>query len=440
MGDERRWAARYQFLEQVWRGQDRIVCDRELEAALHAGPEGAVGELLGGLLPAEGGDARAWVALYNDRRAVSFARARSGTVFASLDDGPELAADEPWKVALVDLGESVELDGLETFVEILAERAEDDPSRTIVLSVRCGTGEDDEDETYEALADLVAEQFGDGRIYGLTRPKVAAFFDFGPVLEDEGGDDEGGGAEGGVEFDNSLGSEEPRFELFVAVIGEARPSEGALYVELPGAERSASAPPPTALARAESEELAALRVQLSEAQRRGDLQAIERQELLEELERSQDRVANLEEELDAQGSSIAAQASQRLDTVLASEQSLRWQLDQARSELEASRARPVDELEAELATLQAKLERAEQLRAFEITRREALERTLTEQTVEEGAASGAEGDDDDPSPSQARAWLGARGRLESLLRKLERGSRVSALELHRELQALKKLL
>ena len=44
MGDERRWAARYQFLDQLWRGRDRIVCDREIEAALHAGLEGPLAD------------------------------------------------------------------------------------------------------------------------------------------------------------------------------------------------------------------------------------------------------------------------------------------------------------------------------------------------------------------------------------------------------------
>lgn len=435
MGDQR-WAARYQFLEQLWRGRDRIVCDRELEAALHAGLEGPLAELLEALIPADGGDARAWVALHNQRRAASFARARSGTVFAGLDDGPELAADEPWKIAFVDLGERVELDGLETFMEILAERVEDDPERTVVVSVAQGAG--DEDATYEALADLVAEQFGDARIFGLTRPKVAAFFDFGPVLEAE---DAGEGPDpdaGGIEFDNSLGSEDPAFELFVAVIGGAMPADGALYVELPSAERSASASPASGHSRAESEELAALRAQLAEAQRRGDLQAIERQELLEQLEHSQDRVSALEEELDAQGGSLAARTGERLDAVLAREQSLRWELDQARSELEAARARPVDEIEADLASARAKLEQVERLRTLEAARTESLEQALGQRS-EDGDDEG-QTREDDPSLAQARAWLGARGQLEALLRKLERGSQVSALELHRELRSLRRLL
>ena len=58
MGDERRWAARYQFLEELWRERDRIVFDPELEHALHAGSEGSPAELLGRLLPDAEPDAR----------------------------------------------------------------------------------------------------------------------------------------------------------------------------------------------------------------------------------------------------------------------------------------------------------------------------------------------------------------------------------------------
>jgi hypothetical protein len=49
-------------------------------------------------------------------------------------------------------------------------------------------------------------------------------------------------------------------------------------------------------------------------------------------------------------------------------------------------------------------------------------------------------DDSPPTPAQAREWMKARAKLDHLLRKLERGGELSALQLHRELSALRRLL
>ncbi len=72
MGDERRWAARYQFLEELWRERDRIVFDPELEQVLVAGSAGWADELVGRLLPDAEPDARVWMPLGNERRAGRF--------------------------------------------------------------------------------------------------------------------------------------------------------------------------------------------------------------------------------------------------------------------------------------------------------------------------------------------------------------------------------
>lgn len=428
MGDERRWAARYQFLEQLWRGRDRILCDRDLEGALHAGVEGPLADLLEDLLPADGGDARAWVALHNERRAASFARARSGTVFASVEDGPEFAADEDWQLALINLGDQGVSEAMEPFLEVLGERAEDDARRSVVLCLDVG---EDEDASYERLADLVADFFGDGRIYGLARTQVAAIFDFGTVLESDEQPEPPP-----PEFDNSLGSEAPNFELFVAVVGAELPSEGTLYVELPSSEELAQLG--SEATRTELEELAALRAQVGELQRRADGEAIERQDLLEQLEASEQQVAKLEEALELDGErQQRVEAAARLDQLLASEQALRWELDRARGELESLRSRPVHELEAEVASLRAQLERSEAALEHELDHSERVESELSEQQAQEVLVVE---DDDAPTASQMRAWLAVRGRLEQLLRKLERGSQVSALELYRELDRLRRLL
>ena len=473
MGDQRRWAARYQFLDGLWRGRDRIVCDPELEAALHAGLEGPLAELVDGLVP---GDAtrdrtkeRAWVALHHDRRAASFARAHSGTVFVSLGEAGEIASDEPWQIALVHLGgpsgraaTRAELVGsLESFLEVLGERLEDDAERSVVLSLPCGP---DEDASYELLAELVEELFGDGRIYGLAQPSMAAFFDFGPVLEPDDADGSDSSDGGDIEVDNTLGSDSPRFEAFVAIVGAGVPGEGVTFVELPGPAGASVASSSRAGAEpvAGDDELAAVRVQLGEAQRRGDLQAIERQSLLEQLEQAEDRIASLEEQLDAaaeraSGSTGAAQArpepldaGPRVDALLARERTLRWELDRARGEIERLEARPVEELEAEVAALRAELDQARVDLGAAEARIEALEdgELAAEEDIEPDELDALaelawlldEAAADEPTPAQTREWERARSTLDHLLRKLERGASLSALELHRQLVALKRLL
>jgi hypothetical protein len=481
MGDERRWAARYQFLEELWRGRDRIVCDRELEAALHASPagrgEGPLAELLAALVPGEEPGERAWVALHNDRRAASFARERSGTVFVSIQEAAELASDERWQVALVHLhGTSrSELADMESFLEVLGERLEDDPERSVVLSLPCTA---DEDASYELLAELVEELFGDGRIYGLTHPSMVAFYDFGPVLEPDRESDDAAG-EADIEVDNVLGSEHPRFEAFIAVVGASIPGEGVTFIELPGRTSELEAAAAGRPATTGDDELAALRsqfgVQLAEAQRRGDLQAIERQSLLEKLEQAEDRIASLEDQLaeatasrepthPSTGVGVAessASTGPRVDELLAREQTLRWEIERLRGEVERLEARPVEELEAEAASLRAELDRAQielELAAAQLSHYaeagdeaededdegdiEDDEDELDEQALAELArlAESLERDAEQPSVARAREWRRARSRLEHLLRKLERGGRLSALELHRELVQLKNLL
>jgi hypothetical protein len=464
MGDERRWAARYQFLEQLWRGRDRIICDREVEAALHAGVDGPLADLLAQLLPGDGGDARAWVALHNDRRAASFARSRSGTVFVGMDEAGEIASDEDWQVALINLDEGGASEQLEALLEIVGERSEDRQDVSVVLTLACG---EDEDQSYEQLAGLVEELFGDARIYGLTRPTMAAFYDFGSILEPgleapaegEGEDGEPRGeaeseppesAPAGIEVDNTLGSDAPQFDAFVAVIGASLPGEGVTFVELPafmggrheptGGGRRANA---SAASSGEAEELAALRLQLAEAQRRGDLHAIERQSLLERLEQAEDRIASLDEELESRQDGGGASSSDhgtsegpRIDELLTREQSLRWELDRVQGELEHLRVRPVDELEAELASMQAQLEQAEA--ALAEVEADADAHPGADDELIEAAAQAL--DESPPSPAQAREWMKARTKLDHLLRKLERGGELSALQLHRELSALRRLL
>src|SRR5690606_33435884 len=335
--------------------------------------------------------------------------------------------------------------GVETLLEVLGERLEDDPERSVVLSLPCTS---DEDACYELLAELVEELFGDGRIYGLNRPAMAAFYDFGPVLEPE--DQAGQTGEADIEVDNSLGSESPRFEVFIAVVGARIPGEGVTFIELPGPSAEPSAAELGRAAPATDDELASLRAQLAEAKRRGDLHAIERQSLLEKLEQAEDRIANLEDQLaeapERPEPGESPTTGPRLDELLAREQTLRWELERMRGELERLEARPVEELEAELASLRAELEHAQS--DLELSAEASLaeadgadEDELDDETLAELAQMLVDAEQtDEPTPAQLREWRRARARLEHLLRKLERGGRLSALELHRELVQLKSSL
>jgi hypothetical protein len=463
MGDERRWAARYQFLEELWRERDRIVFDPEIEQALFHGSSGGSSgsdELLGRLLPDAEPDARVWVALANDRRAAAFARARSGTVFVGLDAAAEIATDEAWQVALIQLppggGEPPGTELL-ALLDVLGDKCTDDPERTVVIAVACEPAESE--QVYERLAELVEEQFGDARIYGFARPTMVAAYDFGRLFDsaDEG---EGGGEDVAIEVDTTLGSD-PRFELYLAVIGDRVPADGLTFIELPSEDNS---PIPNGEPR---NPIGAIKAQLAEAQRRGDLQAIERLALLEKLEQAEDRAAGLGDELerlrdptsprDRPHADVAHERDDapRLDAVLAREQTLRWELERVRGELDNLRARPVETLEAEAASLRARLADADteldQLRA----ELEARDAALAEEELDEGIGEELDDDDEPDEPSadlafevmvkpessaRTRERQRLRGRLDRLLVRLERGADLSALELHRELAALRRSL
>lgn len=459
MGDERRWAARYQFLEELWRERDRIVFDPELEQALSSGSTGSPDELLGRLLPDAEPDARVWMSLANDRRAAAFARARSGTVFVGLDAAAEIATDEAWRVALIQLPRFEGRESLGTellaLLDVLGDKCSDDPDRTVVIAVACepATAE----QVYERLAELVEEQFGDARIYGLARPAMAAAYDFGRLFESADEDDD---ADVAIEVDTTLGSD-PRFELYLAVIGDRIPGDGLTFIELPADEAGpvGNGEPRDALG--------GIKAQLAEAQRVGDLQAIERLALLEKLEQAEDRAAGLDDELERlrdpdspRGEATGEpEDGPRLDAVLAREQTLRWELERVRGELDNLRARPVEELEAEAASLRARLADADaeidRLRAEAEAREAAIAEEL-EELDDEDDLDDDESDEADESdtrddlafevvvqgeaPARTRERQRLRGRVDRLLVRLERGAELSALELHRELAALRRTL
>jgi hypothetical protein len=495
--------ARYQFLEELWRGQDRILFDPDLEEALRVGGPGlghqshpALTALSDALIPRAVGEDNVWVALANPRRAAEYARLRGGTTFIGLDEAAGVGSDEDWQVALVDLegmlaleGETAQLEArLAALIEVLAEGAA--AGRTVIVSA---PSEVDGGLDYESFTGLIAEQLPMARVYGIGAAEAALVFDFGelegtgddlelvedyeegdlmPVGYDEDrevaeyeadldaaeeewtdhgiteaeaeadGEVDEDDEEVPVDYDNTLGEEEPEVRGWVAVCARRSLGEGMTVIELPAAPSPGPGPRDSAL-----------RAQLSQVQRQADLAAIERQRLAEQLDEAEERIASLVEEreqllegeLDLEATRTpemaalsplptpadAGDAAARLDAALAREQALRWELAQVSAELEQARSRPVDELEAEVAELRARLEAAgkggavavedEADEAFEPGEHEGVAETVFVFT------------ETAPIPAESPRL---RQEVDRLLRRIERGG-MPTLELHRALKRLR---
>ncbi len=350
MTDDRRWAARYAFLEDLWRDRPRVIVDARLEAALRARPrrrssdDEPVDALVDALVPRVP-KARTWVAVADEAVARELAQTRPGTGFLPRASFADVVAHREWAVALVELDSLVsDAPGGTRLRTQLAERAAE--GRTVVVSARAQP-QADEDLGFAALAELLEETLGGGRIYGMYSPPMAAVVDFG----DDQGDADG---EVPLAFDNTLGAESPAFESYVGVAGDA-PSlpEGMTLVELPQGTPGAS----------QGDD--GLRTQLVQAQRQVELAAIDRQTLLEKVDALESAQATVEQQATelrdrlaravTEAAPEASEAADRLQASLAESQALRWKVQQLERELMDAKARPVEELEAEVARLTAQL-------------------------------------------------------------------------------------
>ena len=417
--DDLRWAARFGFVDELWRDRARIVFDPALEAVLvHERLEGdavqGALDLLDALLPPTATDG-VWMVVSNAETAARLRRQRPGTTFLPREGMMDLLQRADWDVALVDLA-ALLVDGEHELLAALGRGVEQ--GRAVVLSARgVTTAADDEQRfDYGEVADVLAEDLGGGRIYGLYDPPMAAVVDFGERIEgfatldaelDEEADEldeideiedaddvdedaEGDWSErtGSIElpvrpgedeleldadddvplvYDNTLGSQEPEFSYYLGVAGAELAAEGLTLVELPPATDSAGS-------EAESDALRSMRAQLTQARRRADLAVIDRQTQLEridalEVENEQlrgdvtdlrDRLARMVEpgRAEVDEPSHAESAEDRLDAALAREQALRWRVTQLERERDALIGRPVDALQAEVASLRAQLQDA----------------------------------------------------------------------------------
>jgi hypothetical protein len=529
MPDDLRWAARFAFLEELWRDRPRVVVDRGLEAWLSAGvsaegDDDPVAALVDRLLPASAGGPRAFMATHDAATARELSRTRPATGFVPVERLADLLQHRDVQVAIVDLtGVDVDSDAETTAVahssatevaagrrvlgptarrvlEQLGEAARAGKAVAIVLPAGAGPGAFDDVQAMELLTDAL----GTGRLYGLYPPRMTALVDYGvpgdaegeedeldldeepleddddeldededdeALVEDEDEDedddletaarvepgeddeddetDEADEAEDEVplSFDNTLGTMSPPIEEWLLVAGVPGPADGLSLVEVREAATTTALPPAT------------WRAQLHEAQRQADLQAIEVQrwaeradELAADNERLRTALAETQDELaravhaaDAaplappaspSGTGTDLQTEARLEAAAAEVQGLKWRIGQLEEQLEAAQARPLDELEAELAMLRARLHAASDAEdrgrasPHPDADRPESSRTAIDVHAAELSRPGA------PAGTHVQAAVRV---LEALVHRLERGG-IEAVRLRTDLLALKERL
>ncbi len=369
MRDQARWAARYQFLEELWRGRDRLLHDPALEravsSALHAGSgrgEEVLHALLDRLLP-RSHDEDVWLATDHVSRIAEFSRSRPGVHFVGIDDAASIA-EEGWEVAVVNLEGVRSTDDLETLppslsalIEVIEEHAQDD-RRVVVLMLPGPTaGGPQEDAAMQILGTVLPH----ARLFGVMWPTVASVITVAG-LEDDAEDDFS------VDVDNSLAAETLAIDTWIAVSSADFKPATLTMIELenPQGEREFDLGgrdhPHDDRQDDRHDDVAGLRAELLEARRQADLHAIEKQRLSELLDDAHMRLAESGDLAHEGGTGEHSEAGlagvqARLEGALAREQALRWELARVQAMLEDVASRPVEELEAQNARLRAELAR-----------------------------------------------------------------------------------
>lgn len=474
MTQELRWAARYAFVEEQWRGRARVIVDPGLETLLREGGPGvergidpALDDLLERLLPLDPAHGEAvWMAVATVSIAAELGRLRPGTTFVPYEGIADVLRRAHWDVAIVDLAAAV-LGPPEGSPEMTTEPDMQAPAfgagvyfrralatvstlgmtlrddRTVVL---CTPVRDypriEEGLEYGELFELAEQTLGPPRLFGVYCPPMAAVVDFGDA--DESPDDVATEVldepdEVSLSYDNTLGSQEPALTEYLAVVGQSDDLSGGLtLVELPHLAHLASLAGETAESGA--------RAQLMQARRRADLAAIERQDQLERAEELERENADLRRELEARAEAQPAARSapapvpafdreSALEAALGREQALKWRVGQLEAELLRVRARPIEALEAEVAALQAQLE-ADQTPAGDVAEMDDLAGAPQEQLDEDPAEVVII--EEAPGLPQSRL-VAIHTRLGHIMTRIERGG-MPTLALRQELCALRRLL
>ena len=448
MAIEPRWAARIQLLRELWEGRDRIIVDPMVERFLSSAQgigarrrSGACAEVVDGLLGGVAGRVRL---LADDPRSLPGARRHQGLELAEADASAAVLDSAPWEVALVDLGRYLgpdaspsrmlrrDLPGLArrldrraiALLDVLADGIAQ--GRVVVVTVAAALVRVAE---FQALIEACFER---AHLLGIAPLPVMAAVDFGVVAR---GDDGRGGGDGevGIAFDNSLGAD-PKFTEYIAVVGQTL-TGGLTLIEIP----------PVAATPVSREGTDTLRIQIAQARRQLELAAAARESLVEQLDAALGRASSLEDRCSSLEERLAEAAwgpgdrspSERDDApasgegnavLLATLQSLRWEVEKSKEEVRRLTERPVGVLEAEVASLRARLE---EVAGGEATG-EATGETAGVPAADEGRASPA------PGPSLAGIER-AQAAIDVLLRRLDRGG-VGQRELRRKLAEVASLL
>jgi hypothetical protein len=428
-----RWAARYAVVDELWRGRARVIVDPVLEAVLRDGGPGvahgsdpALAQLVDDLVPVEPIDGEpVWMAVATAEVAVELGASRPGTTFVPLPAIADVVGRAHWDVALIDL--SADLDprtrggaGDRAASALDQLGIDGGRGRAVVLSVpvrdypRTEHGLD-----YDEMATLVVEQLGGGRLYGLYAPPMIAVVEFGDLdddaEEDFVDDDLEDDDEVPLTYDNTLGSQEPQLLEYIAIAGAEPPIEGLALIELPVLD---------------GDDDGGARTQLAQARRQADLAAIDRQTQLERAEALERDNVELRRQIDELREQLAGAARPApdlatevaLQAALAREQALRWRVGELEDALSTAMARPVGELEAEVAELRERMR----------VNGGAEPAARAPEAAVAVAASSPVG----PDAMLRPAFIApVRVRLEALVRRIERGG-IGTLELRRELVAL----
>jgi hypothetical protein len=372
------WAAQYVYLDELWRGRERVVYDPVLAELLlaHAGEslgwdgDGRVHDMLEDLLSSDAG--AVWL-LFDDLAAVTHSGIDSHVLGArGLEEGPWLVRRRPWENVLVDIGELRHVTPgarrpagrAGALCELLSEVAESlSGERTVALWARAQSAFGPHGMTFESFCAWVGTYFPTAMTVGLATTSTACAYSLGCVTPRRGSAESG---DLNIELDNRLGSESPQFAYYVAVVSEQRlvlgSSDTMTLLELPARALDFS-PAEVALGQSRGPEeselfarITALENELSEVEQR-------KMEILRELDHATSRVSELEDELedlrdppglsDAEGPAPAVDSNEPAAKALVLQAS--WELEQLRAQVASLRGRPVEELEAENARLRAEL-------------------------------------------------------------------------------------
>lgn len=484
-----RWAARFAFVDELWRDRTRIVVDASLERWLERRTSfgDAAEALLDDLLPRESvRQASVWMAVQSAALASRLSAVRPGTNFVVLDRLAELISNVRWDVLLLDgsvLGANEGPEALAARLAALRLGLRRDAAIVLCSPVReeggGGGGLD-----YAEVSDVVAAM-GGGRVFGLYTPPMAAIVDFGERVEAETGtpfaallagegfddaetvqfnvtrleahrgdpEDAEDDEDIPLTYDNSLGSQEPALVEFITLVGDdsvtSRVADGMSLIELPFG---------TTVREGLRAQLAQTQRQLErlEVQQQAQLQRAER--LVKDNESLAERCAALEpaeQRRPEQGSQSHPDTVPRaeLEAVLVREQGLKWRVGQLEREVALLMARPVETLEAEVAALRAVQDGPESTPKTLFVAPEA-------QPAADGDASFVGVAQEPPSQTEPERSLGARAKnvsvgsgsgpsiktqrallrvVDGLVRRIERGG-IGTLQLRRELVSLRRRL